>query len=106
LKGEEKMTGLIIIMGAVIACLIVVVIVYHLNLKATEKDVEEAYDLLDREILSENFDRAIVYNAYEALTETLHKKKVTKSEMGQAMEEAIGYLGAVLDDHREDEEDV
>ena len=37
-----------------------------------------------------------VYSAYEALVKVAVKKKVTKDEMGAAIEEAIGYLGEVL----------
>lgn len=37
-----------------------------------------------------------IYNAYQKLLDTLNNKKATKSDLGIAMEEAIGYLGHVL----------
>lgn len=37
-----------------------------------------------------------IYNAYQKLLDTLNNKKATKSDLGIAMEEAIGYLGHAL----------
>lgn len=42
-------------------------------------------------------DRTLVYNAYEPLVTAIANKKITKAEMLDAMETAVGYLGEVLD---------
>lgn len=39
-----------------------------------------------------------VEQAYDILVKTINKKGVLKSELGIAIEEAIGYLGEALDD--------
>lgn len=74
--------------------------------KWTEKYEEEQNWLKDvvkglRELgrrLKEESDRGRIHRAYNALVAALHKKRPRKDEMAAAMEEAIGYLGEVLDD--------
>lgn len=100
------MTGLIIILAVVIVCLIVLVIVYYLSLKEAEKEVMRFCKLYDLAVNDSSADHTYVRIAYRSLVDTINKKKVTKAEMGQAMQEAIGCLEIVLnDDDWEDEED-
>jgi hypothetical protein len=48
--------------------------------------------------LKEEYDRGQIRRAYSTLVAALHKKRPRKDDLAAAMEEAIGYLGEVLDD--------
>lgn len=53
---------------------------------------------MNDDIIEEYYvDRTLVYNAYESLVKAIANKKITKAEMLDAMETAVGYLGEVLD---------
>ena len=67
---------------------------YCNEVKKWTKDQPKIIDTTTAEAIM--YDTA--YHAYKKLVDTLHNKKSTKADLGMAMEEAIGYLGQLLDD--------
>lgn len=71
------------------------------NLSEATTNLIEAIDKLKKSMQpkkKEENTHSNVWTAYHRLCNALHDKKSTKSDLGAAMEEAIGYLGEVLDD--------
>ena len=52
--------------------------------------------IVEIDISPEKHDK--IQRAYRILTDVMGKKKVLKAELTAAIEEAVGYLGEVLDD--------
>ena len=67
---------------------------YCNEIKKWTKDQPKIIDTTTAEVILHD----VAYYAYKKLVDTLHNKKSTKADLGMAMEEAIGYLGQLLDD--------
>ena len=69
---------------------------YFNHIKKWTEDVEEPYSYDENDVTPQ------AEKAYTLLTNILHKSKATKAQMTTAIEEAIGYLGEVLGEPKED----
>lgn len=67
---------------------------YYREIKKWTADKPKVIDSPTAEVIMHD----LAQHAYRALINTLHDKKATKADLGVAMEEAVGYLGQLLDD--------
>ena len=93
-------TQFIIIIGAVVVCTITI-LVAMLFMTNNLKHIEDLLKNKDDESTCQGTlvtDRVYIYNAHEALVQATEKTKITKAELNEAIEEAIGWLGQALED--------
>ena len=64
----------------------------------TEDGKIQKVHMSNEEVIDEVNKRDPVHKAYAALLPILGKKKVTKNEILEALEEAVGHLGEALDE--------
>lgn len=73
---------------------------YEYELKISSNSLEDTvkkFKEFGRQLKNIN-DRGRIRRAYDTLVSSLHKKRPRKDDLTAAIEEAIGYLGEVLDD--------
>ena len=95
----------ICVLIGVIAALVFGIIGMLVNQKGLEEELAYVEGDRDCSYMVAAWEHNIVERVYGVLITTLNDKKVTKADMAEAMQESIGYLGEILDDHREDEDD-